>query len=155
MRIARPERTSARQRTRAFTFHYAINIRAQDHGDQHYLQHDDYSVEVRYGFQTTQVKGGHKGHQRHHKHPRWDGRHQSFKIDFRQQNVDHRREQIVEQRRPTHHKADSRANGFLGVSVCRASRRIAANQLPVAQSRKQDRNQCERIGCRHMTIREA
>jgi hypothetical protein len=32
-------------------------------------------------------------------------RHQRFKIDFRQQNVDHRREQVVEQRGPTHHKA--------------------------------------------------
>ena len=155
MRITRPERLAARQGARAFAVEYAVNHHAKNNRNQDNLKHNDNGVKVGDRLDAAQVKGRHKGHQRHDEHPRGNRRHQRFKIDFCQQNVDHRREQIVEQRRPAHHKANRRADGFLGIGVGGTRRRIATHQFTVAQRGKEDRNQREAICRWHMTVCEA
>ena len=155
MRITRPERFAARQSAGTFTVEHTVNHHAKNNGNQDNLKHNDHGVKVGNGLNAAQVKGSHKGHQRHDEHPGWNRRHQRFKINFCQQNVDHRREQIVEQRRPAHHKANCRADGFLGIGVGGTGRRIATHQFTVAQRGKEDRNQREAISRRHMTVCEA
>ena len=155
MRITRPERLAARQSARAFTVEHTVNHHAEDHGNQYNLKHNDNGVKVGNGLDAAKVEGRHKGHQRHDEHPGWNRWHQRFKINFCQQNVDHRREQIVEQRRPAHHKAYRRADGFLGIGVGGTGRRITAHQFTVAERGKEDRNQCKAVSRRHMTVREA
>ena len=98
VRAFRPERTGAGQRARAFAVHNAVDNQANNHRHDAHLQDNDQGVEVRHGLDAAQVGDGHKGHQRDNEDPRWNRRHQRFKVNFRQQNVDHRHEQVVQQR---------------------------------------------------------
>ena len=98
VRAFRPERTGAGQRARAFAVHNAVDNQANNHRYDTHLQDNDQGVEVRHGLNAAQVGDGHKGHQRNNEDPRRNGRHQRFKVNFCQQNVDHRHEQIVQQR---------------------------------------------------------
>ena len=94
----RPERTRAGQRTRTFTVRNAVDDQANNHRHNAHLQDYNQGIEVCHGLDAAQVGDGHKGHQRDNKDPRRYGRHQRFKINFCQQDVDHRHEQVVQQR---------------------------------------------------------
>ncbi len=77
---------------------YAINNHAQNHRDQHYLQHTITVLKFATDFRLRRLKAV----IRPPAPPQtstmgWKA--PELQIDFRQQNVDHRREQIVEQRR--------------------------------------------------------
>ena len=98
VRPFRPERTGAGQCACAFAVHHAVDNQANNHRHDPHLQDNDQGVEVCYGLDAAQVRDGHKGHQRDNEDPRRNGRHQRFKVNFGQQNVDHRHEQIVQQR---------------------------------------------------------
>ena len=76
MRIARPERTSARQRTSAFTFKYAINNHGPDNITLRISTTCNTTITVlkfATDFRLRRLKAVIKA--THAQHPRWNGRH--------------------------------------------------------------------------------
>ncbi|SAE36664.1 Uncharacterised protein [Enterobacter cloacae] len=75
----------------------AVDDQPNDNRNNPHLKDHDQGVEVSHGLDAAQVRDGHKGHQRHNEDPRRYGRYQRFEVNFCQQNVDHRHEQVVQQ----------------------------------------------------------
>ncbi|MNV43906.1 hypothetical protein D3C71_1356410 [compost metagenome] len=67
-------------------------------------------------------------------------------VELGQQCVDHRQQQVVQQRRPAHQKPHVRVDRFLGVGIRRTRLWEASHQGAVAQRREQHPEQRQDVG---------
>ena len=89
-------------------------------GDDEQLKENDQPIEIGHKADAAQIDGNHDGGESRNPDPVIDlGEHRG-QIDLGQQNIDHGRQQIVQQRRPAHHEAHVRVNGLLRIGIGRA-----------------------------------
>ncbi len=133
----------------------AMDHKKNKHRDDSHLHRDEQRVEVRHQVDAFQVRERHDAHIEHHPDPLRHVREHRGEIELRQQDVDHRQEQIIEQRRPAHQEPHMRVNRLLGVGIGGARRREAFDQFAVADGGKQHARQRQQIRGRHVTITDA
>ena len=124
------------------------------HHDRNLHQHEQ-GVEVGHQVNAFQVRGGQNGDKGDHPHPWRHLREQRREIDLRQQDVDHRQKQIIEQRRPADHKTDVRTDGFLRVGIGGTGFRELTHQFAVADGGEQHPGQRQQIRRRYVAIADA
>ena len=130
------------------TVHHEYDKHHHD-GDLH--QHKQ-GVKVGDQIHTLQVRQRQDRHKPHHPDPRRDFREQRGKVDLRQQHVDHRQEEIVQQRGPADHKPQVGSDRFLRVGVRRARFRELSYQFAVADGGKHDASQRQEIRGGHVAV---
>ena len=124
------------------------------HHDRNLHEHEQ-GVEVGHQVNAFQVRGGQNGDKGDHPHPWRHLREQRREIDLRQQDVDHRQKQIIEQRRPGDHKTDVRTDGFLRVGIGGTGFRELTHQFAVADGGEQHPGQRQQIRRRYVAIADA
>ncbi len=130
-----------------------MSNQADEDQDDGNLNGHDQAVEVGDQIDAAQVQQRHDGHQTEDEVGRGNTGKQRRQVDLGQQHVDHRHEQIIEQRGPTHHEADVGIERLLRIGVGRSGRREAMHQSAIAQRGEQHANQRQQVGGGHMADR--
>ncbi|SVJ79279.1 Uncharacterised protein [Klebsiella pneumoniae] len=152
MRVLGEERLGTEHRGGPLPVVQAVNHQAdEDHDDRQLDQHED-GVEIGDQVHALDVDEGHDQHEHHHPDPRGDLGEQCGQVDLRQQRVDHRQEQVVQQRRPADHEADMRIDRPLRVGIGRACGGELADQLAVADRGEQHAGEGQQVGGGHVSL---
>ena len=152
MRILTDKRLQRPDGPYPLAFVQPLNHQNDEYHHNRDLHQHEQGVEVRHQINAFQVCGGQNGDKGHHPHPWRHLREQRREIDLRQQDVDHRQEQIIQQRGPADHKADVRTDGFLRVGVGGAGFRELAHQFAVADGGEQHASQRQQIRRRDVAV---
>ncbi|MND64337.1 hypothetical protein D3C80_556730 [compost metagenome] len=155
MRILIDEGLQTPHRPQSFTVMQAAHDQEDKHHDDRYLGQNKQGVKVSHQIDAFQVDGGNDDHKAYHPHPRRHLGEQRGQINLCQQGVDHRQEQVVEQRGPPHQKTDVRVNGLLRIGIGGTGGRKLANQLAVADGGKQHAGQRQQISGRDVAVGQA
>ncbi|MNI39879.1 hypothetical protein D3C73_940720 [compost metagenome] len=97
MRIFADEGLQAPYRPQSFTVVQATYHQEDKHHNDCHLGQYEQGIEVGHQIDAFQVDGGNDNHKAHHPYPRRHFREQRSQVNFRQQGIDHRQEQIIEQ----------------------------------------------------------
>ena len=124
-----------------------------ERADHHNLEHHEDPVDPRRSLHAQVIERGDRRDVHHDENPRRGLREERLEVDAADDRVDHRKQQIVEQRRPPDEESEVRMDRLGRVGIRRSRRGVDARHPAVADRGEHHRDQREEVGEGHHRVR--
>ena len=124
-----------------------------ERGDQHNLEHHEDPVDPRRSLHAQVIERADRRDVHHDENPRRGLREEPLEVDAADDRVDHRKQQIVEQRRPPDQEPEVRMDRLGRVGIRRSRRGVDTRHPAVADRGEHHRDQRKEVGERHHRVR--
>ena len=124
-----------------------------ERADEHNLEHHEDPVDPRRSLHAQEIERGDHRDVHDDEHPRRGLREERLEVDAADDRVDHRKQQIVEQRRPPDEEPEVRMDRLGRVGIRRSRRGVDTRHPAVADRGEHHRDQRGEVGEGHHRVR--